>query len=161
MHWAWLLLPLFFAGCLGDQTVVAGQECHPPSGAGRSVAPYDNGVALYSMRQGTHIDAWACNEGDDDRWLLPHFDGCPGSWTWTYQPPGAAVPTAQWPPETNYHSCWDQLERISPGRGQTTTMTLSVAPETGAEWRIRLQVLTQPYELKGTGGGPVHAVYTF
>jgi len=85
---------------------------------------------------------------------------CPGSWTWTYQGPDADAAEAQWPASSNYGAC-DEWLKIGSGRAVRQAMELTVVPETGGEWRIRLQVYTQPEIIDDAGGGPVHAVYVF
>lgn len=145
------LLPL--AGC-----ITPGVGCEAPPGADASREPYDHGVVLHTVRDGTTVDAWACNDSGESRWLLVAEGGCPGSWTWTYTPPDAATSQARWPSETDYGAC-ERWQRIPDGQDATQTMTLDVPNEPGGEWRIRLQVYTQPEIVEDAGGGPVHAVY--
>lgn len=148
---AFVLVPL--SGC-----VAAGAACDPPLDADASREPYDNGVILYTVREGATVSAWACNESGNDRWLIERHGDCPGSWSWTYTSPQDDVPGAGWPPETNYGAC-EKWQRITDERALTKTFTLDVPYETGGEWRIRLQVYTQPRIIQDAGGGPVHAIY--
>lgn len=158
MRWVALLLLVPLAGCVADA-----RPCDAPADAEASREPYDNGVVLYTLLTADGddhvVDAWACNEDAVDRHLLNREGECKGSWTWTLQPPGAEAATMGWPSQGHYGDC--DFSTLPPGSGTSQRFTLPMADAPpGSEWRIRLQVYTQPEIIEDAGGGPVHAVYT-
>lgn len=158
----WLVAALAvvgLAGCAGPADGLS-PGCDAADGADVSRAPYDNGVALHTTlsRDGDahHVQAWACNEADAPRFLLQREAECRGSWTWTLTPPGEAVASASWP-DGHYGDC--SFATLPPGAQAYQHMSVEDASP-GAQWRIRLQVYSQPQIVEDAGGGPVHAVYT-
>src|SRR5688572_25463061 len=150
-----VVLLVALAGC--DQPETQIQGCEAPDTADKSTEPYDYGVALYTVRTGDKVTAWACNEIEEERWLLSREEGCPGSWSWTYEEDGTV--TDMWPEETNYADCDDKWVRLGPGEGVSKQMELGHPPEDGSLWIIRLQVYENDEMLEDGGGGPVHARY--